>query len=709
MVDTAGTKQTNQGPAPLQEITPPRKPVTWRSLLVGMIGVCFINALTPFNNHVLQNTDLVSNALPIGVLMFLFLFVLFVNAPLRRFAPRQSLDSGELSVVLGMMLVGCALPYVGLMRYLPGHLINLWYYAAQRADYAQVLRALHLPDWLFPTFSSSDVVQRGNDPVVRDYVGRVVVDQDTFATHFWAVPWRAWMPPFIAWGLFLAGLFGSVICLMVVFRRQWVENERLQFPLATVFLSLIEPPAPGKLLSPVLRRRAFWFAFAAVFLLHAFNGLSIYFPRLVPQIPMSFNLSGLFSEEPWRYTEWDFQCQQIFFTVIGITYFVQTRVSFSLWFCFLCVQVARMSAGVRQSEISTPMEFDQCFGAVVVLGFMILWVARQHLLTVARQMFRKPREDEAQGRYLPYALAGWGLLGCMTLLVVWLCAAGTSVVGAIVIVLMLMLLYLVLAKVVSDTGMLYTLLPVPVSHPWDVLASSFPNSTAVRTTLGSYFFSRFFSGVLGHDMRQALPPYAIHAMAVADQAAYPGVRRWTKAISFTLALLLALGTAYAVSGASMLFIEYKYAATLDRNNSAPINSWGSQGMVQQIAMDPTVAYFNGNSSSTCNHFLQFGIGAGITAALSACRLNLSAWPIHPVGYLLVYTWGLRQIWFSIFLGWVLKVLIVNYAGARVFQKAQPFFLGLLFGEVIATAFWLVLSLALALSGHEYRAVTLLPV
>ena len=36
--------------------------------------------------------------------------------------------------------------------------------------------------------------------------------------------------------------------MMVVLRRQWVENERLQFPLVTVYMSLIESPAPGKAL-----------------------------------------------------------------------------------------------------------------------------------------------------------------------------------------------------------------------------------------------------------------------------------------------------------------------------------------------------------------------------------------------------------------------------------------------------------------------------
>ncbi len=230
-------------------INPPlpqeRKPVNWRSILLGLCGVVFINALTPFNNHALMNTDLVGNYLPTGLLLFFMVFLLAVNAPLAKWSPRKAFTQAEMAVALGMTLVGCALPFVGLMRYLPGHLTGLFLFASQRPEYAEVLRNSHLASWLFPTMSSTDIVARGTDPVVRDYAGRALAESDTFWAHLMAVPWRAWLTPFISWGVFLVGLFGSVICMMVVFRRQWVENERLQFPLATVYMSLIEPPQPG--------------------------------------------------------------------------------------------------------------------------------------------------------------------------------------------------------------------------------------------------------------------------------------------------------------------------------------------------------------------------------------------------------------------------------------------------------------------------------
>ena len=66
-----------------------RSAVSWRSVLLGVLGVTLICALTPYNDYALNNTFLVGNNLPIGVVMLSFLFVLLVNAPLHRWYPRQ--------------------------------------------------------------------------------------------------------------------------------------------------------------------------------------------------------------------------------------------------------------------------------------------------------------------------------------------------------------------------------------------------------------------------------------------------------------------------------------------------------------------------------------------------------------------------------------------------------------------------------------------
>jgi len=79
-----------------------------------------------------------------------------------------------------------------------------------------------------------------------------------------------------------------------------------------------------------------------------------------------------------------------------------------------------------------------------------------------------------------------------------------------------------------------------------------------------------------------------------------------------------------------------------------------------------------------------------------------------VGYLLMHTYVVETCWFSIFLGWLAKVLIVRYGGASLFHRARNLFMGLIVGELPAAGFWLVVSLILHALGYSYTAINLLP-
>ena len=84
--------------------------VTWRSVLLGLVGVIFICGLSPYNDWVVNNTFLVGNFMPVGLLLFFVLIVIFLNAPLLRWWPRAALSTRELTISMAMMLVSCGLP-----------------------------------------------------------------------------------------------------------------------------------------------------------------------------------------------------------------------------------------------------------------------------------------------------------------------------------------------------------------------------------------------------------------------------------------------------------------------------------------------------------------------------------------------------------------------------------------------------------------------
>jgi hypothetical protein len=65
-------------------------------------------------------------------------------------------------------------------------------------------------------------------------------------------------------------------------------------------------------------------------------------------------------------------------------------------------------------------------------------------------------------------------------------------------------------------------------------------------------------------------------------------------------------------------------------------------------------------------------------------------------------------WYSIFVGWLAKVLILRFGGASLYTKLRPAFIGVIVGEAMAMAIWLTISTSRALLGLEYYAVRILP-
>jgi hypothetical protein len=83
-----------------------------------------------------------------------------------------------------------------------------------------------------------------------------------------------------------------------------------------------------------------------------------------------------------------------------------------------------------------------------------------------------------------------------------------------------------------------------------------------------------------------------------------------------------------------------------------------------------------------------GIGALVEGILMWGHHRFYWWPLHPLGFVVGVGWLTSQIWFSVFLAWLLKLCIVKWGGMPLFEKGKPFFLGLILGEAIAAGLWL---------------------
>ena len=63
------------------------------------------------------------------------------------------------------------------------------------------------------------------------------------------------------------------------------------------------------------------------------------------------------------------------------------------------------------------------------------------------------------------------------------------------------------------------------------------------------------------------------------------------------------------------------------------------------------------------------------ALLMWVRHQLLWWPLHPIGYPIGAVWLMDQLWFSIALAWLLKLMAMKYGGPSLFRRAAAFLFG----------------------------------
>lgn len=120
------------------------------------------------------------------------------------------------------------------------------------------------------------------------------------------------------------------MALSLVVHHQWADHENLPYPIATFTNSLF--PAAGQQTSSLLSKKMFWLGAGIVFAIHMNNYAHTWFPRVLLRIPTKLDFTSLLSyfKTFGRGGGWNLMQLKVFFSVIGIAYFLTTDVSLSL-------------------------------------------------------------------------------------------------------------------------------------------------------------------------------------------------------------------------------------------------------------------------------------------------------------------------------------------------------------------------------------------
>ena len=206
-----------------------RTGVSLRAVLTGVFFVLAISLISPWAILMVQGSQLTSNAIPIIAVALLFIVTVVAMPLLRSLGKTFAFNREELITIYVMMLVGSVVVTTGFTGSFLSVITGAMYYATPENEWAE----LFLP-YIHPLLAPTD------PEAVRFFYEGLPKGMP--------VPWDAWATPLVTWLVFILAFYLLILCLGVLLRGQWVENERLVFPLTRLPLSMIEEPEGESLL-----------------------------------------------------------------------------------------------------------------------------------------------------------------------------------------------------------------------------------------------------------------------------------------------------------------------------------------------------------------------------------------------------------------------------------------------------------------------------
>ncbi len=471
------------------------------------------------------------------------------------------------------------------------------------------------------------------------------------------LPWGAWLAPLGWWLSLILAIYLVCFCLVVILRRQWVERERLVFPLTEVPRLLLEEGAP---LPPLFRSRAFWSGAAVPLAIILFN-ITGYFHPGFPQLPIhNDNLLSLIpGAAPLLLI--------LYFPVMGFMYLVSTSISFSVWFFYLFTLVETGAVHWAGLTVARPDAFVwdwqslswQAYGAFAAMVIWSLWMGRRHLGTVFAAMFgRRTAQLDDADEMIPYRLAAWGLLGGCLYILAWSWRTGMDLHVAALYLGGVVIMVIGITRLVVQSGMHYLTPPMgSQSLALALTGTSIPPPNLVALALAYSWCG---------DIESIFMPSAAHAAKLNELC--PRKR------ALGLAIALAVIASLVSTTCFMLHLCYQYGA-------GNFRSWffqpgaGAGGM----AFDWAVYQLRDPWPADWGKLAYLGMGALLYSLLSLCQYRFHWWPLNPVGLTVSTTWMVRRIALSVFLAWLLKTLILRLGGVGLYRACRPFFIGLILG------------------------------
>jgi len=614
--------------------------LTWRALLLAVL-LTIICGVWVRQAEILVIATQITESVP-AIPALAVLFLLLALNPLLRFLRRGAQFSRvEMLTVYTFVGIAISMAGCGVARYWVSTVTALWWWATPANGMASLQR--FIPTWLVPHSSPT---------ILGLYMGGG------------SVPWEEWWVPLLAWTGFFAVFWCAMLCLLVLVRKRWMQEERLSFPIVELALEMTESGTGRATQRPFFLNPIMWIGFSLTFLFNLINIVHALRPAM-PGIPWYTSVGPTNASLPWNTV---FPLTVAFTPLlIGFGFLVSTEVSFSIWFFFFVYKFEALLAGsLGYNTAGIPYPQEQSMGAFLLLGLGLLWSTRGTFKRALLDLFTRAPSPRDPGSPFPLRWALLGFAASSLLVLGFCCLAGMAAWLALLYLGLLGCVALVCARIRAEAG-IPLIWAFPFYIPKQMLMYTFGSAALLSNGGPASLTALALLTFLARGYFPALIGYQVDSFKTAEQTRM-------KPSHMAVVVMLALLVGVAVAFYFHLVPYYQYGSTHLRNGDIwgtwlAYSDFGQVTQVQRTALAPDPS-----------RIVATGGGFVAAALLVWLRSALGAFPLHPLGFAVATAAG-DIVWLSFLIVWVCKTLILRYGGIRLYRAAIPAFLGFALGHV----------------------------
>ncbi|MBW3624545.1 MAG: hypothetical protein KY468_14155 [Armatimonadetes bacterium] len=636
--------------------------VTLRAVLVAL-------ALMPINAFWIMQMELIrysGHPTTISVffnVVFILILLTILNQGIKRFRPALAFRQGEMLTLYVMLSIASALCGHDFLEILVSYIGHAYRYARPENRWAELLHP----------FLPSSLVMSDERTLEGLYLGQTTL----YDRHFLL----SWMTPVLMWTAFVSLLVFMMLCINVIVRKRWTEEERLTYPLVLLPLEMTDERLS------LYRSRLFWIGFALAGGIDLMSGLHFWYPSIPAFTVRVTDLSGTFTDKPWTAAR-PFNLSFYPF-VIGLGILLPVDLLFSSWFFFFFWKAQRVisSAMAWDTTPNFPYINEQSFAGYIGLSVFAIWTGRRYFAgTIRRALGRKPTpdgyvEDDAREPW-SYRTAYLGLILGTAALMAFCVTMGMSLWVAAVFFFIYFLLSLAVTRIRAELG--------PPAHdlhnggPDVFLVNAVgaknlgPNNLAMFSLF--FFFNRAYRA---HPM-----PFQLEGFKMAERT-----RMNARRLSWAMMAAAAWGTVCAFW--AFLHIGYDLGIGTAKVVGPVTWAFGTE------PWNRMQSWMNNPEPTSVPRVMAMGVGFAFTVMLMALRMRFYWWPFHPVGYAVSSSWSLNIIWLPLFIAWAVKLLLLRYGGLKLYRDSLPFFLGLILGEFVVGSLWTIIGIVMGIPSYGF--------